>query len=206
MGNEFELRVFEIKSGSVIGTAPVKKQTAKLDLIPSNSKTSQIDKVVLLNRGSKDVNKANYRDTLVARAFCTAIFDQKVEFQLWEDDAPGGGHNAAINKNNRHTRTYRAKVNEKGTWNVVITEHYAGSKCTHIEKTPIRNNCRRGKIDVYDHNKKLIFTISDCLLEGIAGEDRMITDADAPYGTYQISSSPFIMGSSSGKKGTSYGP
>ena len=42
------------------------------------------------------------------------MFDQEVEFQLWEDDAPGGGHDAVINKNNRHTRTYRAKVNEKG--------------------------------------------------------------------------------------------
>ncbi|GAA5084098.1 hypothetical protein GCM10023210_03500 [Chryseobacterium ginsengisoli] len=114
LGNEFELRVFEIKSGSITGIAPIKKQIAKLDLIPSNSKTAQIDKVVLLNRGSKDVNKANYRDTLVAQAFCTAMFDQEVEFQLWEDDAPGGGHDAVINKNNRHNRIYKAKVNEKG--------------------------------------------------------------------------------------------
>ena len=95
---------------------------------------------------------------------------------------------------------------EKGTWNVVITEKYTGSKCTHIEKTPIRTNCRRGKIEVYDHNKNIVFTIADCLLEGIAGEDRMVTDSDAPFGKYQIASDPFIMGSSSGKKRTAYGP
>ncbi|OCA76293.1 hypothetical protein BBI01_06260 [Chryseobacterium artocarpi] len=95
---------------------------------------------------------------------------------------------------------------EKGVWNVIITEKYTGSKCTHKEKTPIRNNCRRGKMEVYDHSGKIVFTIKDCLLEGIAGEDRMITDSDAPFGVYQIASSPFIMGSSSGKKRTTYGP
>ncbi|EKT3967175.1 hypothetical protein NTJ12_002257 [Flavobacterium psychrophilum] len=92
---------------------------------------------------------------------------------------------------------------DSGTWNVIITEKYTGKKCTH-EKA--RDNCRRGKIEVYDHNKKLAFTISDCLLEGVAGEDRMITNSDAPYGAYRISASPFIMGSASGSKRISYGP
>lgn len=95
---------------------------------------------------------------------------------------------------------------DKGVWNVVITEKYTGSQCTHKEKTPFRNNCRRGKIEVYDHTEKTVLIISDCLLEGIAGEDRMVTDSDAPFGVYQIASSPFIMGSSSGKKRTAYGP
>lgn len=92
---------------------------------------------------------------------------------------------------------------ESGTWNVVITEKYTGKKCEH-EKA--RNNCRRGKIEVFDHNKKLVLTISDCLLEGVAGEDRMVTNSDAPFGTYSISSTPFIMGASSGQKRISYGP
>ncbi|WP_269221836.1 hypothetical protein [Flavobacterium sp. IMCC34518] len=92
---------------------------------------------------------------------------------------------------------------DSGTWNVIITEKYTGKKCTH-EKA--RDNCRRGKIEVYDHNKKLAFTISDCLLEGVAGEDRMITNSDAPYGVYGISASPFIIGSTSGSKRISYGP
>ena len=52
---------------------------------------------------------------------------------------------------------------ESGTWNVIITEKYTGKKCTHDKKH--RNNCRRGKIEVFDHNKKLVLTISDCLLE-----------------------------------------
>jgi hypothetical protein len=120
LGNEFELRVFETKSGSFTGTATAKKQIAKLDLVPSSSKTPQIDKVILLNRGSKDVNKASYRDTLVAQAFCTTMFDQEVEFNLWEDDAPEGGHNPTINKNNKTPRIYKARVNEKGIAEVKI--------------------------------------------------------------------------------------
>ena len=81
---------------------------------------------------------------------------------------------------------------ESGTWNVIITEKYTGKKCTHDKKH--RNNCRRGKIEVFDHNKKLVLTISDCLLEGWKGENRMKKDNDTPFGTYKINSTPFIKG------------
>lgn len=43
-------------------------------------------------------------------------------------------------------------------------------------------------------------------MEGIAGENRNITNSDSSYGTYQISSVPFITGESSGELRTSYGP
>lgn len=94
---------------------------------------------------------------------------------------------------------------EKGTWNVIITEKYTGSKCTHLEKTKVRTNCRRGKIDVYDHNQKVVLTFSDCLLEGIAGEDHMTTNSDVPFGDYQINqSTPFYHSTKDNK--ISYGP
>jgi L,D-transpeptidase catalytic domain len=92
---------------------------------------------------------------------------------------------------------------EAGTWNVTITEKYTGKKCTH-EKA--RNNCRRGTIEVFDHNKKSVLTISDSLLEGWQGEDRMITDNDTPFGAYQINASPFIMGASKGEDRFKFGP
>ena len=38
LGNEFELRVFETKSGSITETGSAKKQIAKLDIVPSRSK------------------------------------------------------------------------------------------------------------------------------------------------------------------------
>ncbi|SDQ16916.1 L,D-transpeptidase catalytic domain [Chryseobacterium soldanellicola] len=94
---------------------------------------------------------------------------------------------------------------EKGFWNVIITEHYTGQKCNHIERTAIRNNCRRGKIEVYDNTQKIVLTINDCLLEGIKGEDRGKTGADVPYGTYQINkNTPFYSSTNKNKK--SYGP
>ncbi|WP_395074517.1 L,D-transpeptidase [Flavobacterium sp.] len=91
---------------------------------------------------------------------------------------------------------------ELGTWNVTITEKYTGKKCNH-EKA--RDNCRRGSIEVFDHNKKSVLTISDCLLEGWKGEDRQLTDNDTPFGAYQINSTPFIMGSSTGENRMKYG-
>lgn len=92
---------------------------------------------------------------------------------------------------------------ESGTWNVIVTEKYTEKKCSH-EKA--RNNCRRGTIEVFDHNQKSVLTISDCLLEGWKGEDRMKTDNDTPFGIYQINSTPFIMGSSTGDNRLKYGP
>ena len=133
----------------------------------------------------------------------TYVWEIAENIQIWYDK----GKSNKPQKFTCNSETPTSKpTTDKGLWNVIITEKYTGSKCTHIEKTPIRANCRRGKIDVYDHNGKVVLTISDCLLEGIAGEDRSITDSDAPYGTYQIASDPFIMGSSSGDKRTSYGP
>ncbi|WP_137906152.1 peptidoglycan DD-metalloendopeptidase family protein [Chryseobacterium sp. 2VB] len=48
------------------------------------------------------------------------MFNKEIEFHLWEDDASGKGHDASINKNNRHTRSYKARVNEKGIAEVSI--------------------------------------------------------------------------------------
>ncbi|WP_333852043.1 hypothetical protein [Epilithonimonas sp.] len=113
-GDLFEIRIFEVKQALPPSTQSTKTLYGKLQVRPTASKIGQIDKVVLFNRGKKDVNKANYRDTLIAQAFCTGLFGQEIEFQLWEDDAPGEGHNAEINKNNKIPRVYKAIVNEKG--------------------------------------------------------------------------------------------
>lgn len=113
-GELFEIRVFEVSKGILPGVEPSNKSFGKLEVTPTANKTAQIDKVVLFNRGKKDVNTANYRDTLVAQAFCTGLFGKEIEFQLWEDDAAGEGHNATVNKNNKIPRVYKATVNEKG--------------------------------------------------------------------------------------------
>lgn len=114
IGIEFEIKVYEIQLSILTSIKPSKKLVGTLVVIPTSSKVSKIEKVVLFNRGAKDPNKASYRDTLVAQAHCIAMFNREIEFHLWEDDAPGKGHNTAVNKNNRHTRSYKALVDEKG--------------------------------------------------------------------------------------------
>ena len=94
---------------------------------------------------------------------------------------------------------------ELNTWNVVITEQYTGEECTHSERTPKRKNCRRGKIDVFDHNNSIVLSITDCLLEGIGGENRLIKNSDTPFGTYQISNTETFISSNSTNI-DSYGP
>jgi L,D-transpeptidase catalytic domain len=133
----------------------------------------------------------------------TYVWEIAENIQIWKDK--GEKNKVSVFECQKNIPKTNPEI-ESGIWNVIITESYTGKKCTHEENTPFRENCRRGKIEVYDHTKKLVLTISDCLLEGIAGEDRTKTDSDAPFGTFQISSSPFIDGSSSGDKRTSYGP
>lgn len=119
-GDLFEIRVFEVVQGLLPSVESSKKLFGKLEVTPTASRNAQIDKVVLFNRGKKDVNKASYTDTLVAQAFCTGLFGKEIEFQLWEDDAPGKGHDAAVNKNNKIPHTFKATVNEKGIAEVKI--------------------------------------------------------------------------------------
>ena len=119
-GVAFEIKVYEIPQSILPDIKSSKKLLGTLELLPTSSKVSKIEKVVLFNRGAKDSNKAGYHDTLIAQAHCIALFNQEIEFHLWEDDAPGKGHNAAINKNNRHTRVYKGVVNEKGIAEVRI--------------------------------------------------------------------------------------
>lgn len=120
VGIEFQMKVYEIKKAILPGLPASKELAGTLILIPTSNKVSKIDKVVLFNRGAANVNKASYRDTLIAQAHCTGMFNKEIEFHLWEDDAPGKGHDPVINKNNRHTRSYKALVNAKGIAEVQI--------------------------------------------------------------------------------------
>lgn len=79
-GDLFEIRVFEVLQGLLPSVESSKKLFGKLEVTPTASRNAQIDKVVLFNRGKKDVNKASYRDTLVAQAFCTGLFGKEIEF------------------------------------------------------------------------------------------------------------------------------
>ncbi|WP_336703289.1 hypothetical protein [Chryseobacterium indologenes] len=120
LGIEFLMKVYEIKKGLLPGLPSTRELAGSLIIVPISNKIPKIDKVVLFNRGSRDFNTASYLDTLIAQAHCIAMFNKEIEFHLWEDDAPGKGHDASINKNNRQTRSYKARVNEKGIAEVSI--------------------------------------------------------------------------------------
>ncbi|MCP1300740.1 peptidoglycan DD-metalloendopeptidase family protein [Chryseobacterium sp. S0630] len=120
LGIEFQMEVYETKKGILPGLPNSKELAGTLPIIPTRNKVPKIDKVVLFNRGAKDINKASYRDILIAQAHCIAMFNKEIEFHLWEDDAPGKGHNPVINKNNRHTCSYKARVNANGIAEVQI--------------------------------------------------------------------------------------
>ncbi|BFO64791.1 glycosyl hydrolase 108 family protein [Chryseobacterium sp. KCF3-3] len=120
LGIEFQMKVYETKKGILPGLADTRELAGTLTIIPASNKVPKIDKVILFNRGSKDINKASYRDTLIVQAHCIAMFNKEIEFHLWEDDAPGKGHDPDINKNNQHTRSYKARVNANGIAEVQI--------------------------------------------------------------------------------------
>ena len=97
------------------------EKIAEFHIFPTTSTEIKIEKVILFNKGAKDVNKASYTDTLVARAYCIGMVNKEIEFQLWEDDAKGKGHDAAINKNNTDSKfIFKATVNQKGIAEVKI--------------------------------------------------------------------------------------
>ena len=81
MGNEFRLEVYKATKKMLTNDWEAKK-IAEIIVIPASSKTPKIDRVVLFNQGAKDPNKASYKDTLIARAYCTALFNQPLTFIL----------------------------------------------------------------------------------------------------------------------------
>ncbi|MCJ8497202.1 hypothetical protein MVI27_02895 [Chryseobacterium salipaludis] len=112
-GTEFRLDVFKAQK-KLLSNEWEAKKAGSLTVIPGRASESKIVKVVLFNRGVKDINKASYQDTLIARAHCVGLFNREITFQLWEDDAPGPGHHAEINKQNQMPGVFKARVNKNG--------------------------------------------------------------------------------------------
>ena len=118
-GTEFRLEAWR-ETRNLLSNEWSRQKAGEMVVIPAQSKTAKITRVVLFNRGARDVNKANYSDTLIAQAHCVAMFNHTVQFQLWEDDAPGSGHNAEINKNNTTRDIFEGRVNARGIAEVRI--------------------------------------------------------------------------------------
>ena len=119
LGIPFRLEVYKAVK-NILSSEYEATKLASLEVIPSSASSPKINRVVLFNRGAKDPNKASYQDTLIAQAQCVAMFNKEIEFQLWEDDAAGEGHDKNINKNNTTNLKFNARVNENGIAEVRI--------------------------------------------------------------------------------------
>ncbi len=88
-----------------------------LVITPKQSSTPKINKVELFYVDDTKGSTFSFREKLIARAYCSNMFNKELVFTLWEDDAKGSGHNA----NNKAINTAKAKVNEKGVAVVEFT-------------------------------------------------------------------------------------
>ncbi|WP_027381947.1 glycoside hydrolase family 24 protein [Epilithonimonas caeni] len=64
-----------------------KKFVANLVVTPRTAKEPVIGRVILLNRGNSDVNKAKFNESLSAEARTSNLFGKEIAFYLWEEGA-----------------------------------------------------------------------------------------------------------------------
>jgi lysozyme family protein len=82
-----------------------------LDITPQPAGVPQITKVDLRYVDDSPGTVFSYTEKLVAKAQCVNLTGKKLLFTLWEDDAPGEGHNA----NNQFVESREAIVDRTGT-------------------------------------------------------------------------------------------
>ncbi|SNS04313.1 TIGR02594 family protein [Flavobacterium sp. ov086] len=81
--------------------AQLGEEEATLDIKPIDTIKRKIVKVELCDAlGNLQTKPFGYNQTVIARVHCTNLDNCTVHVTLWEDDAPGAGHNE-INKNNK---------------------------------------------------------------------------------------------------------
>ena len=73
----------------------------EISIKPKAARNPKILKIELLDaNGNKVSQPLHYMDKLIAKAHCTDMEGEKLQFTLWEDDAAGAGHNK-INEINK---------------------------------------------------------------------------------------------------------
>jgi hypothetical protein len=81
--------------------AQMGEHKATLDIIPQHTIERKIIAVELCNaEGKKQTEPFSYGQAVIARVHCTNLNNCTVHVTLWEDDAPGAGHDE-INLNNK---------------------------------------------------------------------------------------------------------
>lgn len=62
-------------------------KVAEITVVPKTAKEPIIGRVILLNKGKKDVNKAKFNEQLTAQARTSNLLGQEITFYLWEEGA-----------------------------------------------------------------------------------------------------------------------
>lgn len=89
-------------------------EKAELIIRTKPAKKPKINKIDLLDiNGHKVTAPLNYVDTLIAKAHCTDMEGESLNFTLWEDDARGAGHNS-INQVNKINPIPQRAIVKKG--------------------------------------------------------------------------------------------
>lgn len=81
------------------------KLVASYVVTPKTSKEPVIGRVILLNRGKSNVNKAKFNETLTAQARTTNLLGKEITFYLWEEGASEG---------DKYKKPKKGRVNKDG--------------------------------------------------------------------------------------------
>jgi hypothetical protein len=115
------------KKGKNIMGLTENKLIASLVVTPRSSKEPVIGRVILLNRGNVNVNKAKFNESLTAEARTANLFNKEITFYLWEERTPEA---------NKYKKPKKAKVDKNGRRNSEclgynFRQGYNSDKCWH---------------------------------------------------------------------------
>lgn len=119
------------------------KKVAQLIVTPISSKEPAIGRVILLNKGKENVNKANFNENLTAEARTSNLVGRQLTFYLWEEGAPESDKY----KNPKYSRvdkngiaSVQFNMMEYASQNTIMDFFRAGSSTKKFFVTAVFNN------------------------------------------------------------------
>ncbi len=124
-----------------------KKFVANLIVTPRTAKESVIGRVILLNRGNIDVNKAKFSESLSAEARTSNLFAKEITFYLWEE---------GVSEADKYKKPKKAFVDKNGIAKVTFSlSEYATPKTLMSFFTGDENTTKKFFVSAVYENKKV---------------------------------------------------
>ncbi|MBF8458394.1 hypothetical protein IV494_14515 [Kaistella sp. G5-32] len=119
---------------------------ASLVVTPQTTKVPSIGRVILLNRGKENVNKAAFDESLSAQARTANLFGKEITFYLWEE---------GTSEANKYKKPKKKKVNKNGVAEVKFNLlEYASQKTLLDFFTSTTKTTRKFYVTAVYENKK----------------------------------------------------